>query len=134
MSVPRKLILCVDFDGVIHQYTSPWTDAKTISDPPVEGAFEWLDRCTSWFHVNIYSSRSSDPEAILAMKEWFLHHGTILWTRTTAETFVGKLFFPSKKPAAFLTVDDRCIRFEGDFSEPWMDPKVLLDFKPWNKL
>ena len=37
--------------------------------------------------------------------------------------------FPSKKPAAFLTLDDRCICFNGAF--PTMEE--MLEFKPWNK-
>ena len=32
----------VDFDGVIHSYTSPFTTPDEIKDPPVPGAFEWL--------------------------------------------------------------------------------------------
>ena len=38
----RTPTVCVDFDGVIHQHTTPWTDACDIHDPPVEGAFDYL--------------------------------------------------------------------------------------------
>jgi hypothetical protein len=31
-----KPILCLDFDGVIHSYSSGWKGADVIPDPPVE--------------------------------------------------------------------------------------------------
>ena len=37
--------------------------------------------------------------------------------------------FPKKKPAAFLTIDDRCFCFKGIFP----DTAELLKFLPWNK-
>ena len=37
--------------------------------------------------------------------------------------------FPTKKPAAFLTIDDRCFCFEGHF--PTLGD--IDDFVPWNK-
>ena len=40
-----------------------------------------------------------------------------------------KIKFPTKKPAAFLTIDDRAVCFDGNFPEP----KELLKFKSWNK-
>jgi len=43
-----KPILCVDFDGVIHSYTSKWVDEATIPDPPVPGALRWLWKATEW--------------------------------------------------------------------------------------
>lgn len=119
-----RYILCVDFDGVIHSYSSGWQGAAVISDPPVEGAFQWLASLlnTSSFEVNIYSSRSKEPGGIEAMRSWFRANG-----------FPVRLFddlkFPTMKPAASMTIDDRAFCFEGDFpSHDW-----LLRFKPWNK-
>ena len=58
------------------------------------------------------------------MKRWLvkhgLHHGYI---------DEGVLKFPVKKPAAFLTIDDRAICFGGTF--PTADE--MMSFKPWNK-
>lgn len=128
-----KPILCVDFDGVIHSYMSKWTDAATISDPPVPGALRWLWKATEWFEVCIYSSRSKDPKGIEAMKAWLLDNAVVEFERggDFPATFVSAMTFSAEKPAAFLTIDDRAYCFEGDWSE--IDPADLLNFKPWNK-
>lgn len=117
-----KPTLCVDFDGVIHSYTSPWLGPEIISDPPVPGALDWLTRTVEHFNVVIYSSRSKVPEGIRAMKKWIGDND---------EALVNVLTFAHEKPAAFLTIDDRAICFEGDWSK--LDPQELLRFKPWNK-
>lgn len=49
--------------------------------------------------------------------------------RFAIKTLLRKIEFPTKKPAAFLTIDDRAFCFEGC----WPDPAELLKFKPWNK-
>lgn len=132
----NKMILCVDFDGVIHSYTSPWTDATTISDPPVPGALKWLWKATEWFDVQIYSSRSKDPMAREAMQEWMVSHARTEFSKDhpmahPAEQDIYPITFAYEKPPAFLTIDDRAITFEGDWSE--IEPADLLSFKPWNK-
>ncbi len=38
----KRYSVAVDFDGVLHSYTTPWVNAHTIPDPPVEGAIAWL--------------------------------------------------------------------------------------------
>lgn len=112
--------LCVDFDGVIHSYMTPWQGAHIISDPPVEGAFQWLEDMViiGTYRINIYSSRSCSGAGIAAMKDWFRKHGF---------AYIDYLEFPTQKPAAYLTIDDRAICFKGTFP----NIQELDNFKPW---
>ena len=130
-----KPILCVDFDGVIHAYTSPWSNATTISDGPVPGALRWLWKATEWFDVQVYSSRSKDLEARSAMRYWMAAHSADEFGHdhpmAEGRNFAYPITFAHEKPAAFLTIDDRAFCFEGDWSD--LDPADLLSFKPWNK-
>ena len=130
-------IICVDFDGVIHSYTSGWRGLTEIPDPPVPGAFEWLaELIEDGFEVCIYSSRSKgnervrdDQSGVEAMKSWFLRHLNDDAVNWDAPWILGQLKFPTKKPAAMMTVDDRAFCFEGDYpSVDWLN-----NFKPWNK-
>ena len=126
-----KRILCVDFDGVVNSYVSPWVDDVTIPDAPVSGALVWLWEASRFFTVCIYSSRSKTQAGIDAMKAWIRHHAGTAMGEDFADALLDVLTFASTKPAAFLTIDDRALTFEGDFSA--FDPKALLAFKPWNK-
>jgi hypothetical protein len=129
-------IICVDFDGVIHSYNSGWKGADIIPDPPVPGAIKWLEDhlpvpdelgMSGEYKgpiVQIYSSRSKQSGGIKAMKEWLIRHGL-------HKSYIsdGILEFPTQKPAAFLTIDDRAICFRGTF--PTTDE--MMQFRPWNK-
>lgn len=127
-----KPILCVDFDGVVHSYTSGWKGADVVPDPPVPGAIPWLWKAAEWWDVQIYSSRSSQNSGINAMQKWLAFHAFLeLGDEDSAERFLNAITFPEQKPAAFLTIDDRAICFDGDWSE--LNPADLLNFKPWNK-
>ena len=123
-SMERKKIICIDFDGVLHSYTSGWQGADVATDPPVPGAIEWLvalDR-DARFAVCIYSSRSKELGGVKAMRQWLAAHGL-------PSGPLSRLLFPTQKPAAFLTIDDRAICFDGSF--PSVDD--IAGFKPWNK-
>jgi len=132
----KNPIICVDFDGVIHSYTSGWQGVATIADPPVPGAIEWLMKHLPEPDelgmappyegpvVQIYSSRSKSWFGRRAMKKWLVKHGL-----HPAYIKDGILKFPVKKPAAFLTIDDRAVCFSGQF--PTADE--MLAFKPWYK-
>ena len=58
------------------------------------------------------------------MKKWLIEHGL-----PAAYIREGILKFPTKKPAAFLTIDDRAICFDGTFPST----ETMMSFKPWNK-
>lgn len=125
----RKPILCLDFDGVIHSYTSPWTNAHTISDPPVEGAIAFLLAALNHFNVVIYSSRSKETSGRVAMRGWLKAHAGSCWYESPAGPGLESIRFDHEKPAAFLTIDDRALTFDGT----WPSIESLKNFKPWNK-
>jgi hypothetical protein len=132
-----KPILCVDFDGVIHSYTTPWINEHTIPDPPVPGALLWLHDCTEFFRVVIYSSRSRTAEGRQAMLNWMIDHCSRQFPKdhpmlgSRDKDRMLPIEFAHEKPAAFLTIDDRALLFDGEFSH--YRPEVLRGFKPWNK-
>lgn len=117
-------IICVDFDGVIHSYKSGWHGVYCIDDPPVEGAIEWLTDLVQdeRFEVCIYSSRSRMIDGIKSMCEWLLEWGM-------TDEVLEEIEFPTQKPAAWLTIDDRAICFQGTFPSF----EEMENFKPWNK-
>ena len=115
--------ICIDFDGVIHAYTSKWTNSRTISDGPVEGAFEFIEECIkNKFQVYIFSSRLESKEATESMFKWFLKYGF------NKENLLYMCFTNEKVPA-ILYIDDRGYHFQGTF--PTIEE--IQCFKPWNK-
>jgi len=125
-----KPILCLDFDGVLHSYTSGWKGSDVIPDPPVPGAMEFIVDAVEKFEVHIFSSRSSRDSSILQMKSWLKYHlaKTVKDLTMAHEVFV-QIKWPVAKPPAFLAIDDRALTFTGVFP----DVAELLAFKPWNK-
>jgi hypothetical protein len=123
----KKPILCLDFDGVLHAYTSGWQGVDVIPDGPVPGAMFFLLQAVRRFDVCIYSTRSNDPAGIMAMdraiKEWL--DAELLPVQVAEVRWHIK--FPAEKPPAMVTIDDRAVTFTGAF------PSVedLLAFKTW---
>jgi hypothetical protein len=121
--------LCIDFDGVIHSYERGWQDG-VIYGAVTPGFFEWADEAGKLFELVIYSSRSSDPKMLKDMVAWMDEQRAIWrdeWPKSDSD---ADFTFADKKPPAWLTIDDRAICFEGDWSA--LDPRALLAFKPWN--
>lgn len=123
-----KPILCLDFDGVVHLYKSKWAGADIIPDPPVLGAIDFIYHAREHFRIAIYSSRSGQPGGIEAMKNWLSKHAQT-WGGTKPTDWLNDIEWPTEKPPAFLTIDDRVFLFEGE----WPEFEMLKSFKPWNK-
>ena len=126
-----KPILCLDFDGVLHSYTSGWKGADVIPDPPVEGAMKFIWDASEHFTIAIYSSRSHQYNGRGAMMQWLDRHFRAFWGthRTQADDILAAIKWPIEKPPAFVTIDDRAITFTGT----WPEIETLKAFKPWNK-
>lgn len=151
-----KPILCLDFDGVLHSYTSGWKGARVIPDPPVPGALEFLVGALDHFEVCILSSRSHQWGGRRAMKRWlrerlvalgcghaeaipawmeariFRTVGMDPWdeeVRYAVDLIIKEIRWPLFKPPATVTLDDRALTFTGK----WPSIDALLAFRPWNK-
>ncbi len=92
--------LAIDFDGVLHSYTSGWQGHELIADGPVEGAREACERLyEAGWKLYVFTSRSE----LKPVQKW-----------------LEKYRFPPMmltriKPIAIAYIDDRAIRFEGDW-------------------
>lgn len=124
----EKLTLLVDFDGVLHSYKSGWKGVGNVPDGPVPGAIKWLQTMMERYDVAVYSSRSKESAGLKAMQvaltAWAKEDGMSF---VDACAFAEKLSFPTTKPAAWLTIDDRCFCFEGRF--PTLEE--VDQFQPW---
>jgi hypothetical protein len=137
----RKPVLCLDFDGVLHSYSSRWQGAAIIPDPPVPGAYDFIIAALSKFDVCVLSSRSHEPGGRQAMAYWMVAHfggvltsdvddGQVVWSwKPGGYGLIDAVTFPLHKPPALVTIDDRALTFTG----LWPSVDELLDFRPWNK-
>jgi len=126
-----KPILCLDFDGVCHSYTSGWQGADIISDDAVPGLFEFLEQAAPHFDIQVFSSRSHQPGGIKAMQIWFDEQHK-KWLENDGRQGLEEavpISFPTAKPSALVSIDDRAITFNGQ----WPDMDFLKNFKPWYK-
>lgn len=126
-----KPILCLDFDGVIHSYSSGWKGADVIPDAPTEGAIAFMLGALHDFDVVIFSSRSNQPGGIDAMKAWLKEHGGNCWYESPLGPGLEDVRFVTEKPPAMIGIDDRVLCFTGNWAD--FDPAELLKFQPWNK-
>lgn len=112
--------IALDFDGVLHSYTSGWTGPVPF-DPPVPGAQAFVEDLIKKFHVVIFSRRALDTEGKAGIIAWLKHYG------------FPYLQCVPEKPNADLYVDDRGFRFEGDFDAV----RAFIDdnptFNTWNR-
>jgi len=116
--------ICIDFDGVIHSYERGWQNGEIYGDV-VPGFFEWAVEAQKQFKLVIYSSRSSTDEGRLAMGKWLADK----MRQWQGEPIT--LHMAAEKPPAWITIDDRAIRFTGDWQAPELVPDTLRAFKPW---
>lgn len=110
----RKLrkTVCIDFDGVLNNYKG--FDENYLGEPKpfVE---DFLCKIDDYFDVVIFTARD-----INKVESWFYQHGL--------ENIPIKI--TNEKVPAVAYIDDRAIRFDGNFNETL---KELFEFEPYWK-
>lgn len=115
------LNVVIDFDGVLHNYQK-WDGIDVINDGPIK---KCLDAATDYLDtkltVNIFSSRSREPEGIAAIKKALIDWGY--------ERLAREALFPDHKVPAMVYIDDRGLTCNGSLP----DAELVKTFVPWNK-
>lgn len=136
----RRPTLCLDFDGVLHSYSSGWQGADKVSDPPVDGAMEFLVQASEVFSIAIHSSRNSKSGSVEAIKSWLRRYlrehlrskdvqSSYRNIEGEVERILMRIHYPSLKPAAHVILDDRAMTFTGQ----WPSIDELQTFKSWTE-
>lgn len=118
--------ICLDFDGVIHSYEKGWQGGK-LYGTVTPGFFDWALEAEKLFRLVIYSTRSGTPGARMEMRRWIKAQ----WERDGRSGPIPSFEYASKKPPAWLTIDDRAVTFKGDWNE--FSPTAILAFRPWHE-
>lgn len=124
----RNYSIAVDFDGVIHSYTSPWIDAATVPDPPVPGAIEWMNEMAKKFEIIIFTTRAKAPEGREAVFRYLRQYG---YVGEPSDERLAEHLITAVKPPALIYLDDRAVRFDGK-RFPTAD-EIHRKYVPWNK-
>lgn len=119
-----RRLLSIGFDGVLHSYASGWQGATMIADLPTPGAIKFLRETSKSYDIAIFPSRSSHDGGVTAMTDWLQYHGL------PPEWIASHLTFPTDKPAAHVSIDDRAIQFVGR----WPSLDEIGSFRPWHRL
>ena len=102
---PARQTICLDFDGVIHSYVSGWRGIEVISDPPIHGTDEAIRKLRRQYRVVVHSARCATEEGRDAICAWLKKH----------QIEVDEVC--EHKPPATIYVDDRAVRFKGNWDE-----------------
>jgi len=101
--------ICIDLDGTLAEYHG-WTGAFAPIGEPLPGAWEFCRalRAAGW-RIIIHTCRGD----LDAVRDW-LDANTIAYDGINATDHNAE--GSSEKPIADVYLDDRAVRFEGDFS------------------
>lgn len=127
---PKLPVICVDFDGVLHAYTSGWKGATVIPDGPTPGAIQWLTKLTESFDVVVCSARARRPWGWWAVRKWLQREMFAYWGAhpLVADDALASIKVTFIKPAAIVYIDDRAWRFDG---KHFPSAAELRAHRPW---
>lgn len=108
----KKTIL-IDLDGVLNTYTGNFNENFI---PQIKhGAKDFLKELSLDFEIKIFTTRNKN-----LVSKWVLEN--------KINDFVNGI--TDKKELAWIYIDDRCIKFDGNYQNLKSE---IINFKPWYK-
>ncbi|MGN0030489.1 MAG: hypothetical protein ACI37Q_00870 [Candidatus Gastranaerophilaceae bacterium] len=108
----KKTIL-IDLDGVLNTYSGKYDESYI---PPIaKGAYQFIKDLSDEYKILVFTSRN-----LLLTSKWIIENNL--------EKYIDNV--TNVKEPNYLIIDDRCINFNGDFTEL---KKKINNFKVWYK-
>jgi hypothetical protein len=126
-----KPTVAIDFDGVMHSYERGWDDGS-VYGTVVPGFWDWAYEAAKHFRLVIVSSRLSNPHQAVEVANWLQTQHQAFCTERQLIQPLPDLELSWSRPPAWVTIDDRAVRFDGDWLAPELQPENLLGFLPWH--
>ena len=105
-----KKKIYIDFDGVLNNYNG-WKGNNELFEPQT-GVKDFLNKLSLSYKIYIFSARNP-----LDIADWLIKHNL--------RKYISNI--TNVKNPAYAYIDDRAIRFDGDYSKILFE---LEDFKP----
>jgi hypothetical protein len=98
--------VAIDFDGVLHPYTNGWVGSVPADEPPMPGAVDFLIALRErGYRMVVFSSRCNHEPGLVGVQKWLEKWGL--------DEFFEEI--TCDKPAAVAYVDDRAVKFSGEW-------------------
>ena len=111
MAFKRTILL--DLDGVLNEYIGGFDE--NFIQKPKEGVEDFLKQLSSNFEMILFTTRDKSKAL-----EWLIEN--------KLEQYFKEI--TNEKKLSWLIVDDRCLKFEGDYNRLF---EQIKNFKPWYK-
>lgn len=120
----EKMTICVDFDGVLHDYKG-WNGG--LLGDPIPGAAAALKVLKRMGHTIILHTTRGEDE----ITPWLIRHGFV-WDHFNVNPEDQQLAEPTGnpgKPRADVYIDDRAMTFNGIWDGHFINK--VVSFQPW---
>lgn len=100
------MLICLDFDGVLHRFDR-YSEMDDVPGTPTEGSLEFCNRMAHYGNtLIIHSCRANSLGGKIAIARWLRKYG-----------FPEMEIASDGKPIAHVYIDDRGMRFNGNWKE-----------------